>query len=166
MRFLANIARKPFQDPLKALTLGIVAAVVLLPIMGSVVWGMYAALSRIGVHEVRLQKLSATVSYLNEALSNSARMAAAILFGEEYDRYKALYSRGLNDMTSNVQARIASELRRFRTRMWGTGVLGLLSLTLLVSTWTGISMVVKAHVKRSKRAEEALANERELFLVT
>jgi PAS domain S-box-containing protein len=233
MRFYFDFVRRPFENPLKAFTVGVVVALILLPIMGSVIWGMYEALSRIGLHEFRLQKLSGTISNLHEALSMSARMAAAtgdatwearyrsiepeldssivevallaraeyqknyaaqtklaytkliemesvalalvrggrreeaaaLLFSQDYNQYKVLYAKGLQDMTEAVQARIVSELHRFRTRMWGTGILGLLSFAVLVTTWTGISMVVKRQLKRRKQAEEALANERELFLV-
>jgi PAS domain S-box-containing protein len=234
MRFLFDLLRKPFQDPLKAFTVGVVAALVLLPVMGSVIWSMYGALSRIGIHEFRLQKLSGTISHLHETLSMSARMAAAtgdaaweaqyrsiepeldssiaevallaraeyeknyasrtklaytkliemesvalalvrggrrleaaaLLFSQDYTQYKALYAQGLQEMADAVQGRIVSDLHTFRTRMWGAGILGLLSLTILVSTWTGITLVVKNQLKRRKKAEEALGNERELFLVT
>lgn len=64
-------------NPMKVLTLGLILGVTLLPIVGSIVWSMYDSLSKIGNHELQLQRLIGTVAHLDEILTMCARLAAA-----------------------------------------------------------------------------------------
>ncbi len=229
-----NNVLKILKDPLKLLSIGMVVGLAIIPVMGSVVWGMYGALTRIGSHELRLLELSGTVSHLNEVLTMSARMAAvtgekewekrykdiephldnaineiamlaraeyesnyaaqtklayakliemesvafslvrvgrdkeasAILFSNDYNQYKELYSQSIRNMSAAVKSRIHAELNVFRNRISGTGLLGLMSLALSAFAWIGVTYVVKTHLNYRKRAENALAHEKELLLVT
>ena len=92
--------------------------------------------------------------------------ASKLLFGEEYDYYKGLYSQGISEMTSAVQTRITREIQGFRARIWAAGLLGVASLAILVVAWFGVSLVVKSHLNHRKQAERALENEKERLSVT
>ncbi len=219
---------------MKALTLGLVLGVILLPILGSVVWSMYHSLLTMGTEGLRLQRLVGYITHLNDVLSMSARMAAAtgdprwekhyrtvqpqlddailevalllraeyeknyaaqtkfaysrllemesvalamvrqgrlkeassLLFGKEYQDQKVVYSQGIHQMAAAIQHRMENELHGFRTRIWQVGLLGGLSLAIVILAWAGVSVVVKNHLVRRKQAEQDLAAEKERLLVT
>lgn len=92
--------------------------------------------------------------------------ASGLLFGNEYDKQKALYSQGITKMTEAVDARIAREIASFRKRIWHTGFLEITSLIILLAAWLGVSLVVKRHMRLRRNAEEALAAEKERLTVT
>ena len=62
---------------MKLLSLGLGLGVLLLAALGPVVWSMYDSLSRMGNHELTLQRLAGSVAHLNELLTMYARLAAA-----------------------------------------------------------------------------------------
>jgi len=223
-----------FRNPMKVFTLGLILGVTLLPIVGSIVWSMYHSLSKIGNHELQLQRLIGTVAHLDEILTMCARLAAAtgdpkwekhyrtveseldnaivgvalqaraeyektyaaqtklaytkliemesvgfalvrqgrqkeaseLLFSRRYDEQKALYSQGISKMTEAVQERIAEEIKMFRKRIWQTGFLAVVSMLILLAAWLGVYLVVNRHLALRRRAEDALAEEKERLAVT
>lgn len=92
--------------------------------------------------------------------------ASELLFGEQYDTQKALYSQGIMKLTEAVDTRVAQEIASFRKRIWHTGFLEITSLMILLAAWLGVSLVVKRHVGLRRKAEEALAAEKEQLTVT
>jgi len=65
------------SKPMKLLAMGLALGVILLLILGSVVWSMYDSTSKMGTHELTLQRLAGNVAHLNELLTMYARLAAA-----------------------------------------------------------------------------------------
>lgn len=102
------------------------------------------------------------------ALARRARLkeAARILFGEEYEAQKALYSQGIDRLTANVQSRIADEIASFRRRIWHVGILAVFSGLILAAAWVGVSINLRRHLDRRRAAEEELAEEKEQLAVT
>jgi two-component system, cell cycle sensor histidine kinase and response regulator CckA len=92
--------------------------------------------------------------------------AYALLFGEQYDKQKVLYSQGITKMTEAVDSRIAEEIASFRKRIWHSGFLEIMSLVILLAAWLGASLVVKRHIMLRRKAEEELAAEKERLTVT
>jgi signal transduction histidine kinase len=203
-------------NPMKALTFGLVLAVMLLPALGFLVWSMYGSLLTVGTEGLRLQRLVGDITHLNEVLTMSARMASAtgdprwerhyrlmqprlddsileaalllraeyeksyaaqtklaysqlleiesvalamvrqgrlqeasaLLFGTEYEAQKALYSQGIDRITASIQKRIEEEIAIFRRRIWEGGFLAVVSLTIVILGWAGVSLVVKRHLLR------------------
>jgi PAS domain S-box-containing protein len=85
-----QLIRFKFAIPMKVFTLGLALGVVLLPVVGWVVWGMYESLIKIGNHELNLQRLVGTVAHLNEVLTMHARLAAATGDKTWENRYRAV----------------------------------------------------------------------------
>lgn len=203
-------------NPMKALTFGLILAVMLLPALGYLVWSMYGSLLAVGTEGLRLQRLVGDITHLNELLTMSARMAAAtgdarwerhyrviqpqlddsileaalllrveyeksyaaqtklaysnllemesvalamarqgrlqeastLLLGTDYDTQKALYSQGIDRIASSIHQRIKEEIDVFRTRIWQGGFLAVLSLTIVILGWAGVSLVVKRYLTR------------------
>lgn len=102
------------------------------------------------------------------ALARNGRVKEAtdLLLSSEYDRNKELYSRGLHNMTSAVQARIDAEIEQYRQRVWKAGLMALASLILLVVAWVGARVDLKRHLRSRKVAEQSLLEEKERLLVT
>ncbi len=102
------------------------------------------------------------------ALARRARLreAARLLFGEEYEAQKALYSHGIDRLTDGVQTRITDEIASFRRRIWHVGILAVCSGLILVAAWIGVSVNLRRHLARRREAEEELAEEKEQLAVT
>ena len=86
---------------------------------------------------------------------------AEILFSEEYDRQKALYSQGVTKMIQAVETRIATETNSFRQRIRHTGFLMVTGLAILLAAWLGIAWIVRRYINLRRQSEEALAAEKE-----
>jgi len=108
------------------------------------------------------------MEYLAFALVRKGRPdeAVTILFSPEYTIQKDLYSQSLARMTEAVETRISGEIRTFRRRMLSAAVLGLVGLTVLLSAWFGVSLLVRQDLQRRRRAEKALFHEKERLAVT
>lgn len=65
------------RGPMRLLTLGLVLGLLLVPLLGSVVWSMYGFLSKVGTHDLKLQRIAGSIAHLNAALTMYARLAAA-----------------------------------------------------------------------------------------
>ena len=102
------------------------------------------------------------------ALVRQGRQTQAVdlLFSHEYDKQKALYSHGIKQMTEAVETRIADEILLFRRRIWLIGILGFATATILLIAWLGVSIVVNRHLELRRKAEDALAGEKERLSVT
>ncbi|MBI5249368.1 MAG: response regulator [Desulfomonile tiedjei] len=92
--------------------------------------------------------------------------ASELLFNQEYDRQKALYSQGIMKMTEAVEKRISQEIDSFRQRILHTGLLMTASLMLLLVAWLGVSWIVRRHITLRRQAEEKLEGEKERLAVT
>lgn len=92
------------------------------------------------------------------ALARMGRLEEArkLVLGEDYEEQKRLYSQGLNHMTNAIQNRIRDNLAVFKTRMMSAGVLGLISMVVLLATWFGVVLVVRIQLTQRRKAEEAL----------
>ncbi len=108
------------------------------------------------------------MEYLAFALVRADREEEAreIVFGKGYEDQKALYSTGLRQMSQAVHSRIQQEIRSFRHRLWQAGLLGALSLGLLLCAWSGVLLALKRHLQARRRAEAALEAEKERLVVT
>lgn len=234
MSGISRFISSKHSKPMRLLSLGLGLGVILLAVLGPVVWSMYDSLSRMGNHELTLQKLAGSVAHFNELLTMYARLAAAtgdpkweknyqavepqldnallgiavearaeydknyvsqtkraytkllemesvafalvqqgrqkqavdVLFSQEYNKQKALYSNGIRQMTEAVQTRIADEILLFRRRILLIGILGVATVTVLLIAWLGVSIVINRHLELRRQAEDALAEEKERLSVT
>jgi PAS domain S-box-containing protein len=96
---------------------------------------------------------------------NRAGEAAAVLFGEEYDRQKALYSEGLNKMSDAIRGRTGQEIQFYRARLWQAGLGGVFSLLILLFAWVGVLVAMKKHLKKRRLAEENVSEAKERLAV-
>ena len=92
--------------------------------------------------------------------------AAEILFSEEYDRQKALYSQGITNMVAAVETRVAQETNSFRRRIRHAGFLMVTGLAVLLVAWLGVAWIVRRYINLRRQGEEALAAEKERLAVT
>lgn len=92
--------------------------------------------------------------------------AVSLLFGEEYETQKALYSQGIDRLTAEVRTRISEEIDSFRRRIWHVAVLAVLSGIILIGAWLGVSIKLRRHLARRQEVEEELAEEKEQLTVT
>ncbi len=102
------------------------------------------------------------------ALARDGRMkdATELMLSLEYEESKKLYSHGLHNMTTAVQARINAEIRLYRQRIWKAGLMALVSFTLLVAAWIGALVDLKRHLASRRKAEQSVLEEKERLLVT
>ncbi len=92
--------------------------------------------------------------------------ASELLFGEEYDAQKGLYSHGIMKMTEAVQTRTAQETNSFRQRIRHAGFLMASSLVILLAAWLIVSWIVRRHIILRRLAQAELAAEKERLAVT
>ncbi|MFZ5865307.1 MAG: hybrid sensor histidine kinase/response regulator [Thermodesulfobacteriota bacterium] len=93
------------------------------------------------------------------------REAAAVLFGAEYDRQKALYSEGLNKMSEAIRGRTGQEIQFYRARLWQAGLGALFSLLILLFAWVAVLVAMKRHLKRRRLAEENVFEAKERLAI-
>ncbi len=219
------------MNPIKALTISWLLSLLLLPVVGAIVWGMYGSYTDIATREFRLQRLVGNIVHLNEVLTSAARMAATtgdlkwvdrykeiepeldnainsiamiarhsyentyaaktksayteliqmedlaltlveaqrldeakkILFGDDYERQKKLYSQGIEEMVSAIQQRVTRNLASLKSRMISVGVLGFITVSVLLGVWLAVVILVKVQLTERKKAEEAVARSERRF---
>jgi len=97
---------------------------------------------------------------------NRGSEATQMLFSADYETQKGLYSQGLEAMATAVQQRTSERIRQFRGRILEAGLLGVLSLAVLLFAWFGVAVVLRRHLTQRRQAEEILAQEKERLAVT
>ena len=82
--------------------------------------------------------------------------AMAILFSKEYERHKAIYSKGMEKINLTIQERINSALKIQRQRSFLIVIFAIVTLIILLLAWFGIVRLVVIYVDERKKAEEEL----------
>jgi PAS domain S-box-containing protein len=82
--------------------------------------------------------------------------AMAILFSKEYERHKAIYSQGMEEINSTIQERIKSALITQRQRSFLIVSFAVVTLAILLLAWFGIVRLVGVYVAERKKTEKTL----------
>jgi PAS domain S-box-containing protein len=98
--------------------------------------------------------------------SGRAQEASILLTGPEYERQKAIYSEDLRKMVQAMRDRISVAMASFRRRSCWVSVLALISLLVLYAGWMGVSILIRNHLEKRLKAEQALVEEKENLSVT
>ena len=82
--------------------------------------------------------------------------AMSVLFSEEYDEQKAIYSAGINQVVAEIRDHIEAHLRTHRAQAvyaaWATSA----TLPVLLICWLAVVRMVRRYVADREQAEEAL----------
>ncbi len=89
-----------------------------------------------------------------------------LIFSPEYERRSAEYSEGLKQLTEAVEQRIDEKVSSFGARIRHLGALSVVSLFILLFAWIGVSVVLRVHLEKRRRAESDLEDEKEFLSVT
>ncbi len=102
------------------------------------------------------------------ALARQGRLieASQLIFGPDYEKQKALFSKHIEDLAAAVESRVGNDIRLTRRRLLQAGALGLASLSVVIAGWFGVSIVLRRHLRKRREAEAALVSEREQLRVT
>jgi len=95
-----------------------------------------------------------------------AAEASALLSSAEYKQAKSKYFEGIQDLTRGIQERIAREISSLYNRFWLVCILGILVVSALILAWAGVVVLLRKHLAKRRRVEEALAAEKERLAVT
>jgi len=92
-----------------------------------------------------------------------AKDAEDLLFGENYQQQKGLYSDGIASMTGAIQDRIARNLESLHGRMVSASVLGVVFVLVLILIWLGAVVLLRLYLAERNRAEGALRDSETRF---
>ena len=82
--------------------------------------------------------------------------ALELLFSQEYERQKILYSTGINATISAIENEIEFELNKFQNRFLFSGLFSTISLGLLALAWVGIIRFIRQYISEQKKAKKSL----------
>jgi PAS domain S-box-containing protein len=82
--------------------------------------------------------------------------AAALLFSNEYEQQKAIYTQGIQRSLSATQTRIRKNLSNFAQQLVLSSAIALFSLLVLLPIWWVVLQVLQRYLEARKTAEHAL----------
>jgi len=104
-------------------------------------------------------KLIAMETQAFNLLEQGKKVAAAdVLFSNEYEKQKQIYSKGMEASTNAIRSRLEEKLKVYRQRIILGGWIASLCFGLLMMTWGVILWLMKKHLIERKRIEEELRN--------
>lgn len=95
---------------------------------------------------------------LSFALVGQGRMEEArkIVFGEEYQKQKQLYSEGINTLAQAIQDRVHDNMAKLRTHMITACAVGGVLVLALLLLWLAAALIIRVQLRERRRAENAL----------
>jgi PAS domain S-box-containing protein len=85
-----------------------------------------------------------------------SKAAMDLLFSEEYERHKVIYSKGMEKINSTIQKRIKGTLKTQRRRSLLIVTFSVITILTLLLAWFAVVRLIRMYVVERKKAEEAL----------
>jgi PAS domain S-box-containing protein len=92
-----------------------------------------------------------------------SKEAAQILFGEEYEAQKKLYSESIQSLASAIQNRVELNLLSLSKSLIYASILGFAIVFLLLALWLAVVIVIRMQLSKRKKAEDALKQSESRF---
>lgn len=89
--------------------------------------------------------------------------ALAVLFSDDYQQQKEIYSEGIENTNRAIQQRISNDLNNYRVTLEKTSQFSLISLIVLAVAWLIILGLLAQHFQWRKRAEARLQQSRQVM---
>jgi serine phosphatase RsbU (regulator of sigma subunit) len=82
--------------------------------------------------------------------------ALNLLFSPNYETQKKIYADGITKTTTNLQARIKSNLDLYQQRLFWSSLFSIISFPILALAWFAILGLVRWYIRQRRSAEKAL----------
>ncbi len=94
------------------------------------------------------------------------KVAAALLYGEEYEEQKRIYAKGMQQIALAVQERTEAALHVKRQQAFFTVISAIVALPILLFAWIGVMGTVRKRIAEHKQAVDALRESEKFFFGT
>ncbi len=91
------------------------------------------------------------------------KVAAGLLYGEEYEEQKRIYAKGMQQIALAMQERIEAALYAKRQQAFFTVISAIVALPILLFAWAGVLGTVRKRIAEHKQAVDALRESEKFF---